>query len=168
MKYDRVSVRDQAYADVRHSSSIVVKAWNQCCPHGNDARTIREDFLKYTDSEYSAHLTAQERQRLTNICRCCLRLVPDWGRLVAHSFDAGFQHPDSAVRGLLLRCAIFLIRMESYLDYEVTSILKNKIAQRLEAEGEFREIVVEGFLDTLESECIAADTCSNPPPSKIE
>lgn len=162
MTQDRLIIREQAYKDVIRSSKIVVTPWNQSCVHDTDVVRIRDDFSRLTNPETWTHMNVRDRKRLETICRCCLRFLPDWPLLVAQSMDACFSFPDATVRGLLWRCVLFSVRMEARLCHGVTCSIKEKLADRLSGEGEFKSVIVDGFLDTLESECIAVDVGLKP------
>jgi hypothetical protein len=162
MTQDLSTIRERAYKDVFRSSKVVLKKWNQPCGDYADLERIRNDFCRLTNPVTWVSISVKDINRLKEICRCCLRFVPDWPQLMAQSVDACFSFPDATVRGLLWRCVLFLIRMEEPLRHGVTSSIKDKIAQRLGAEGEFKAVIVDGFLDTLNSECVAADVGLNP------
>ena len=157
MTENRTVVRDRAYTDVMESSRLVVVPWNRPCVHNRNLQLIRDDMQRLKTPAAWTNCSARDISRVREVCRCCLRLLPDWPHLVADATEACFSFPDSITRGLLWRCVLFAIRMNDALGFGVSASIKEKIAQRLDAEDEFSTVIVDGFLDMLETECVAAD-----------
>lgn len=144
--------------DVICSARIKSRYWNEPCVHDTDVERTRGDFLRLTNPEAWTCIRGQDRRRLAEISTCCLRFVPDWQVLIAQALDACFLFPDSTVRGLLWRCVCFAVKMNTRLPYSVMLSIKNDIARRMNVEGDLQAVLVDGFLDALDSHRLAADT----------
>lgn len=153
-----VSMRIQASKDVELSTRLPVKAWNTPCPHEWTIDCIRSDFQRLTAPSHWPCINEDDRRLLRTLCRCCLRCVPDWQLIVVASLDACFGFPDEMVRGLLFRSVIYLARMDQCVPQSISDEIKHRLAQHLDiAHHPACNIVVDGFLDTIESVRISSD-----------
>lgn len=157
MNVNRTAVRDRAYSDVMQSSRVGPVPWNRQCVHNMDVKQLRDDMRRLTVPSAWGHVSGGDIKRLRELCRCCIRIVPDWPRLVADATDACFSFPDEIARGLLWRSVVFAIWMDQHLKSGVAASIKDKVARHLAADGELSNVIVDGFLDMLESKMVASD-----------
>jgi hypothetical protein len=157
MKPRRQVVQNHAYGDVIFSAKLGVVPWNRPCMHYTNLDSIRDDFRRLTAPNSSVNPGENDVRLLRQLCRCCVRLLPTWTEDIALAVDACFLYPDQLARGLLWRMVVFAVRMDSTMGFGIEVAIKSKIARFLEADGEFASLIVDGFIDALESNCIAAD-----------
>src|SRR5207249_331482 len=124
MNNDTSEIKKKAYRDVIESAKIVTVPWNRPCIHSVDIDIIRSDFKRITSQAAWARLGRGDVRRLVELCRCCLRFLPDWPRLIADAMDACFSFPDSGVRGLLWRSVVFMLGAEGLLKHGLSAPVK--------------------------------------------
>jgi hypothetical protein len=153
-----VEMRERACADAVAASRTAVERWNRPCSHRLTLERIRNEFCRLTASANWQHITPSNVVLMKTMCRCCLRLLPDWPPLVSQAIEACFGFPDEKVRGLLWRLVLFIIQMEDYLDQTMTNSIKQQVAQHLAVVGhEFCDVIVDGFLGAIESAGYASE-----------
>lgn len=157
MVIDRNALRNRARDDLIQSTRFMPVAWNRVCTHELELDSIRDYLRRLTLPSSWGSVSSDDVRHLKTVCRCCIRLLPDWYLLVAGVTDACFSFPDSVVRGLLWRATMFALQFDDIHKTGIADSIKQRIAWHLEANGEFELVMVEGFLATLASEQVAAD-----------
>lgn len=127
------ALREQAYLDFESASGVC--CWNTPCEHGYDIEFVKSEFVALTRSSNWERLSFEEKLRVYKILRCCLRLVPNWQRLIPEAVDACFVHPDALTRGLLLRSVIHVWSMPQFFPVEAKAI-HQRVAARMPADDE--------------------------------